>query len=78
MPNNYAKDEIVRQIDNEIEYLLRAYQNYYADSSTPQSRSELLKLFVGRAVRKSKRGAAQEPVNLRAKIGDAGFGKAHN
>ena len=27
--NVFTKDEIARQLDNEIEYLLRAYQDYY-------------------------------------------------
>jgi hypothetical protein len=75
--NFYSKDWLNGAVDNEIEYLLRGYVDYLAGSDLALSRKEVLDVFLKRLMRKTKRGASQEPINLKARLGQTGFVKAH-
>jgi hypothetical protein len=70
--NYYSKDWLNRAVDNELEYLLRGYTDYLAGSDLALSRSEVMRVFLQRLLKKSKRAASQEPINLKARLGQTG------
>jgi hypothetical protein len=75
--NYYTKDWLNNAVDNEIEYLVRGYGTYLAGSNQALSRKEIVRVFLKRLHRKDRQGASQEPFNLRARLDQAGFIKAH-
>jgi hypothetical protein len=76
--NIVYKDWLDRAIDNELEYLIRGYVDYAAGSNLALSRSEVIRVLLTRLGRKNRRGASQDPVNLKARLNQTGFVQAHN